>query len=211
MRSVKLTLGIGLILGAAAIGITLFEAPLTVARVNTAKRSLLGATEEKIDACQSHEVLPRGTSAIRLHVYASLGPRVTVAVLEQGRVIAHGEQRSGWTGYVVTVPVKPLSSARRGVTLCFVLFLNGNETAAPMGETTTLARAANGYQTTLTGRVAVEYLRPARSSWWSLALPVARRMGLDRAWNGAWGALVVIVLMGGLVLLCSRLVLRELR
>ena len=36
-------------------------------------------------------------------------------------------------------------------------------------------------------------------------------MGLGRAWSGSWNALLVLVLMGSLVALCSRMILRELR
>lgn len=210
MRSIKVILGAGLIFGAAAIGITLSQAPITVARVNTAKARSLGKVHRRTVVCQPNETLPRETSAIRLRVFAYTGPRVTVAVLARGQFIARGERESGWTGGVVTVPVKPLATARSGVKLCFTLFLNGNERASFAGERTKRAPATREDTTTLPGRIRVEYLRPGQSSWWSQALSVARRMGLGHAGSGTWSVLLVIVLMVSVVLLCSRLILREL-
>ncbi|MGD0452801.1 MAG: hypothetical protein ABSB69_04330 [Solirubrobacteraceae bacterium] len=205
----KIALGTGLVIGVAALGITLSQSPITVAEVSTAEHGLLGTTTQKLSACQSNEVLPRETSAIRLRVETFIGPKVAVEVLAHGRVIAHGERESGWTGGVVTIPVEPLSMARSGVELCFTLFLNGDESAELVGERTTGALAAQSRFGPLAGRVRVEYLRPGRSSWWSLAPAVARRMGLGRAWSGTWNVLLVFGLMGGMVLLCSRMMLRE--
>jgi hypothetical protein len=206
----KLTLAVGLLVGAAVLGITLSRRPLTVARVSTARRTLIDVLHRKTVACQPNEVLPRGTSAIRLRAESFLGPRVTVEVLEHGRVITHGERGSGWTGTVVTVPVKPLPTTRSAVELCFALLLNGDEFDTLAGEVTTGARAARGVRGPLPGRERVEDLRAADSSWWSLAPAVARRMGLGHAWGGTWCVPVVIVLMAGVVLLCSLAILRGL-
>lgn len=210
MRSIKIILGAGLVFSAAAIGITLSQAPITVARVNTVKTRSLGKVHRRTDICQPNETLPRETSAIRLRVFAYTGPRVTVAVLARERLIARGERESGWTSGVVTIPVKPLATARSGVKLCFTLFLNGDEGASFVGERTKRAPATRDRTTTLPGRIRVEYLRPGRASWWSQALSVARRMGLGHAGSGTWSVLLVIVLMVSVVLLCSRLILREL-
>jgi hypothetical protein len=35
-------------------------------------------------------------------------------------------------------------------------------------------------------------------------------MGLGHAWDGTWSAVLVLVLMGGVALLCAALALREL-
>jgi hypothetical protein len=207
----KIALAIGLLIGAAALGVTLSQSPLTVARANVAKPELLGTTEQKVAACQTNEVLPRGTSAIRLRSYAFLGPRVTVEVWAHKRMIAHGEHGSGWTGGDVTIPVHPLPTTISGVELCFAFFLNGEESGQLVGEPTGAARAARGPAGLLPGREGVEYMRPGRSSWWSLAPAVARRLGLGRAWSGTWNAWFVIALMCAVVILCSRAILRELR
>ena len=123
----KLTLGVCLLLGAAAILVTLSRSPVAVIRVNTAAVASIGTITQPTSACQSGELLPRGTSAIRLRVFALLGPRVALEELQAGHVIARGERSSGWTGGAVTVPVEPLATARAGAELCFTIFLDGDE------------------------------------------------------------------------------------
>jgi hypothetical protein len=211
MGRVKAALAIGLALIAGGVAVTLTQAPPSLARRNTDEDQILGSMRRKAQTCQPDEVLPRGTSAVRLHIYAEYGPRVELRALEGGRIVAQGEQRAGWTGGAVTVPVSPLTTRRSAVKLCFTLFLNGDETLSPLGERTSRALAAREGDTTLPGRVTVEYLRPGPSSWWSLLLPVARRMGLGRAAAGTWNVVAVIALMAGALLICSRLVVRELR
>lgn len=210
MRRVRIAFASGLILGVAILAITLSHAPITVARVNGRQHVVLGSFRRSAAVCQANEVLPRHTSAIRLQMFASTGPRVTLAVLAQGHVIAHGERGSGWTGGVVTVPVSQSPTTRSGVTLCFALFLNGDEGVSYTGERTNGAISAHERTGPLPGRIRAEYLRSGRSSWWSLMLPVARRMGLGHAGSGTWSVLLVVALMVGVVLLSSRVVLREL-
>jgi hypothetical protein len=208
---IKVALGVGLLLGAGAVAFTLSQAPTTIARVSTPQQTFIAEAQRKARVCQSGEVLPRETSAIRLRMFAFLGPRVALEVLAHGRVLTHGERGSGWTGGVVTVPVSPLPTAQQGVQLCFTLFGNGDESVGLAGEPTSAALAARGEGGALSGRVRVEYMRPGRASWWSLAPEVARRMGLGHAAAGTWSVLLVIALMASLLATCSRLLLRELR
>jgi hypothetical protein len=91
------------------------------------------------------------------------------------------------------------------------MFGNGNESVELLGEQTSGALAARGQHGPLPGRVRVEYLRPGDASWWSIAPEVARRMGLGHAAAGTWSVLLVLALMGCVVVLCSRLILRELQ
>ena len=206
---VKVVVAVGLVLGVAAIAITLSHSPIAVAGVNTSQEVPLGQPQPGKIYCQSHEVLPRGTSAVRLRSYAFLGPRVELTISAQGRLIAHGERGSGWTGGVVTIPVNWLSTARSGLDLCFTFFTNQDETIGFFGEPTQVL-AARGPSGSLPGRVRVEYLRPSHASWWSLAPEVARRMGLGRAPSGTWVALLAVALMVGVFALCARVILREL-
>jgi hypothetical protein len=210
-RAVRLTLGGCLATIAAAVALTLSLSPISVARVNNAEETLLGATRHSVNACQSGEVLPRGTSAVRLHMFTFMGPRVAVGLFANGRRVAHGERGSGWTGGSVTVPVSPLPVTRRGLTLCFALDANGNETVQLNGEPVTGAPAARGSGGVLPGRLGVEDLRPASASWWSLILPVARRMGLGHAGPGTWSVLLVACLMLGVILTSMLAGLRDLR
>ncbi len=210
MSRVRAALAVGLVLIAVILGITLSGSPITVARVNGASNLSVATITRRTTVCQPGEILPRGTSAIRLRAFALAGPPLALSVSANGREIAHGKQRAGWTGGAVTVPVSALSTTRSGASLCFTLFLNGHETVYLTGESTPEALAARANGGTLPGRVLAEYLRPGRSSWLSLAPEVARRMGLGRAWSGGWVAILVVLLMTGVLALCSRLVLKEL-
>ena len=205
----RIVLGCGLLVGVAAIAVTLSRAPLVVARVNTPAHEFLGTTTQPLSACQPNETLPRGTTAIRLRVEAFVGPRVTVEMLAHGHVIVRGQRGPGWTAGNVTLAVKPLARTMTGVELCFKAYVNGEESTDLIGERTTGPLAARGRYAPLPGRVRVEYLRPSRSSWLSRIPAVARRMGLGRAWPGTWSALLVVALMISAVLISARLVLRE--
>ena len=187
--------------------------PTTVARVNTPQGTLVTETQQKLSACQPGEVLPRGTSAIRLRTYAFLGPRVTVSVLAHGHVIAHGERGSRWTGGVVTVPVNRLSTARSGwsASRCSA---TGTNRSSWWANPDRLARSPPaGRAGTLPGRVRVEYLRSSGASWWSLCTrsgtshgtrpmqrpaPASVRLPCWSSWAGHWSRF------------CSRLILRKL-
>jgi hypothetical protein len=206
----KIALALGLLFIVAAIGLTLSKAPVAVARVNTAQHSYLGIVRQRLVACQAGEVVPEHTFAVRLHIEAFLGPRVTVEMKAHGHVIARGERGSGWTAGVVTVPVKPLRTTAAGVELCFGLLLNGDEQNVLIGERTTGGLAARVRDGQLPGRVRVEDLHPGGSSWWSLAGSISTRMGLGHGWGGSWSALLAIALMAVLALVCTRLLLREL-
>lgn len=210
MSRIGVVVGVGLVLTAVILLLTLSGSPIAVAGVNTTSEASVGTLTTKTRACQGGETLPAGTSALRLRVFAFTGPRVTVQMLSHGSVIAHGETGSGWTGAAVTVPVKPLSVKRAGLTLCFGIYLNGNETNYLSGEATSPALAAKGPDGSLAGRLRVEYLRPGHSSWLSIAPEVARRIGLGRGAAGTWWVLLALAFMVGALAASSRLVLREL-
>jgi hypothetical protein len=211
MRAVALAFGSVVLVGVAALAITLSHAPIAVARFNSYERLALGSLRQSGTICQADEVLPAGTSAVRLQLFALTGPRVTLAVLAGGRTIAHGERAAGWTGGSVTVPLSHVSGARTGVTLCFALALNGDERVTLTGARASAALAAQFSSGPLPGRIDLEDLRPGQASWWSLLLAVARRMGLGRGAAGTWWALLAAALMLGVALISARVVLTELR
>jgi hypothetical protein len=208
---VKLVLGAGVVLGTVAVALTLTGSPIAVTGASTAQTAFLTGVHGDRSFCQAGETLPRETSAIRLRAYTFLGPRVSVEALAGSRVIARGERSSGWTAGAVTVPVKGLRTAVSGVTLCFGLHGNDDESVELVGQQTAAALAAHGREGPLPGRVRVEYLRSSSSAWWSLVPQVARRLGLGHAPSSTWSALLALALMGGALALSGRLVLRELR
>ncbi len=209
MRS-WLALAIGLLVIAAAAGVTLSHEPLTVARENLPlSHTTLVTTTTPAGACQAHETLPRGTSAIRLGLTTDLGPRVMLQVLSGTRTLTRGAHAPGWDGASVTVPVRPVSRAFAPVKICFQLSsLNGP--VSILGSHTRRAKAARAAGKPLPGRVHIEYLRSGGRSWWSMADAVSWRLGLGRAASGTWSSLLVMALAGILVVLSSWLVIREL-
>jgi hypothetical protein len=210
-RGISIVLVVGLVLLAVVIGLTLLQSPVTVIKTNgiLAENGFV-KTRRAASACQSKEVLPAGTSAIRLALGAQNGPRVAVSARSGDRVLARGNRRAGWTGGTVTVPIRRLSHAAPNAAICFTvdrpieaLTIFGKPTPQTIALT-----AADGQK--LFGRMAIEYLRPRSASWFSLLRPIARRMGLGHAWSGSWIALALLVVMASIAALSSWLVLREL-
>jgi hypothetical protein len=196
---------------AIALVIVLSGSPLVVTHTNAtpANEPILEAGSGT-SVCQAGEALPAGTTAIRLTLVAAVGPRVSLSVLSGTRVLTSGATASGWTSGAVTVPVKVFSHSLAPVSICFKLGrsvetvqLGGLSTSAALA-----ARSASGAP--LPGRFTVEYMRPAGSSWWSLAKTAARHMGLGRAPSGTWVALLVLLLMGGTIAAASWLIVKEL-
>jgi hypothetical protein len=195
---------------ATAVAVTLSHAPSTVVGTNAVPLETdLGQTKGAA-ICQAGETLPSETSAIRLSLEAVIGPAVKVYVLAGKRVLTSGSRGSGWTASSMTVHVKPLAHAASKLTLCFVVSrtrihvdLLGAQTGPEMA-----ARLLG--ERRLPGRIRAEYLRAGHASWWSLLLPVARRMGLGRAVAGTWIALLVLLAMLLLTLVVSWLICREL-
>jgi hypothetical protein len=207
---VKIALVGGLAVTALAVTATLLHAPSIVAATNSiARTTRLVVADTGAGACQGNEAPPRGTSAIRLALSASFGPRVNVTALSGSRVIARGTQETGWVGGDVTVPIGPVRRAYSHVTVCFqITRLTGS--VAVVGEKTPPAVAATAGGEALPGRLRIEYLRPGRP-WLSVIPAVLRHMGLGRAAAGAWIAVPIGALAAAAAALASWAVLRELR
>jgi len=210
MHSVRITLLAGLALLAIAIVLTLSQSPVSVAGTNKVpnNEASIGSTTRSATYCQAHEAIPGGVSAIRLWLDAAAGPRVSVVVSAGGRVITRGSRGSAWIGGSVTIPVKPPPQTVSSATVC-ASFQLLDETVVVQGSAApaTLAVSQNGAP--LNGRMRIEYLHPGANSWLSLALQVARRMGLGRAAAGTWITLVALALLAAVTVLASRLVLKE--
>jgi hypothetical protein len=213
MRSVRIALVAGLTLLAVAIALTLLGSPLSVAATNRppgGEAQQIASTRGGGDYCQAGETLPRGTSAIRVSLSASIGPRVRLAVSSGGRELTSGAEDPGWTGLVVGVPVRPLARTVSAATVC-VSFHVAHETVALLGQRTPAASAARAGRAALAGRMWIEYLRPGSRSWASLAAAVVRHMGLGRAWSGSGIVFLALALLVAVGVLASALVLVELR
>jgi hypothetical protein len=211
LKSVRVTIALGIALLLAVCAVTLTRSPPRVVRGAPPANGELGAVSTSSQVCQADEVLPRGVSAIRVSLDAYYGAQVRLAVFSGSRVVAGGRRGPEWTGSSVTVPVKPLSHTVAPATVCVHIGPNsegiyyfGHEAPAKS------AAVANG-TTRLAGRLSVEYLAGGEGSWWSRILSVARHMGLGHALTGTWVALLIAALMATVGLLALRLTWRELR
>ncbi len=208
---IKIVLATGLTFIAIAVFVALLHSPSTVAFTNGVQPSTpLLAADENVGACQRGETLPAGTSAIRLQIDATTGPRVAVGVIDDGRLITQGTAGTAWYGSAVTVPVRPLDRTIAHVTVCFKLSaLSGS--VALFGEPTKRTLAATSDGRPLPGRLRIAYLQSAHRSWWSLAGAVIEHMGLGRAASGSWIVLPIVLLAAGAIAVGSWILTQELR
>jgi hypothetical protein len=208
---IKIVLATGLALIAIAVFVVLLHSPATVVATNgIPPRALIASTNADAGLCQAGETLPAGTSAIRLQIVATTGPRVSVDIFEGGRVFTKGTLGPGWFGSVVTVPLPPLRRSLRHATVCFQLSSLSGQVAV-YGSQTNRASAATVNGRPLSGRVRIVYLAPARESWWSMAGAVIEHMGLGRAASGTWIVLPIVALAAAAIAVGSSILLRELR
>ncbi len=208
MRSVRVALVAGLALMAIAIAIVLTRSPPEVAATDGIPFAHIVAIAPGGGvACQSGELLPAHTTAIRVSLAADLGPMVKADIVSAaGRALTSGERAPGWGAGVVTVPVRPLPQAFTNATVC-VSFTGAYERIDFYGKLTPARVAARSNRGPLAGRLRIEYLRSGQATWWSLATAVARHMGLGRAWSGTWIAALVLALMVTLAAATVRAVL----
>lgn len=225
--SVRMALAAGFFLTTAAVGFVLSHAPPTVTR---SPAPMLDATELGSSTlgsriCQARETLPRGTTAIRLWLEAVIGPHVSAEAISGTHVVTHGARSPGWTAGSVTIPVTPVTRRWSNVTVCVDIAQSRELVGVQIVKTAPASaatdrqgplpsaqrqRTAAYRQGPLPGRILVEYLQPGRASWWSLAVSVARRMGLGHAVSGPSVALLAAALMLAVAVAVSRVILKEL-
>lgn len=212
MTSVRLALLGALLAIAVALAVTLSRSPLSVAGGNSVRgqETQFASTDHGASYCQAGEVLPRGSTAIRVWLDAAAGPRVHLVVYSGARVIASGQRGSDWTGGSVTIPVRPLPRTVADATVC-VSFALRDETILAQGIAAPDALAAHEGAKSLGGRLWIEYLRPGSRSWASLASQVIGHMGMGRAAGGDWVAYLALVLLATAAAVASRVLIRELR
>src|SRR3984885_8866114 len=200
---VRLALAVGLV--AVALGVVLSRSPLTVAGTNGVPAKIAVSfirTAER--TCQAGGTLPQGTRAIRVSLSANTGPKVAVKVYSGATLVTEGEHEAGW-GVDETVTV-PVTRVRRTISEAIVCTSVGVP-VEPLQINGSTVRSSSG---AVAAVLRLEYLRPGRRSWLSLASATAQAMGLDHAPNGAWGAYLVIAALLAMAALALRLLLREL-
>lgn len=196
---VVLVCGLALILG--AVTVTLARAPLVVAGTNSITTdTIIAETRGKLSVCQTGEVVPGGTTAVRVWVGGNIQPTVRLQILSGSRVISRGSHLGGELGINVTIPVARVPNTISNATICLTLG-EALEDVQVLGEAS--SRGASG---ATHGRVRIEYLRPGPRSWWSLGSSVARSLGLGREPSGSWVALIPIALLATAIFLTSSMI-----
>jgi hypothetical protein len=207
---IKIVVATGLALTAIAVLATLLHAPETVVAANgMPSNTEIATAAEAVGVCQRGETLLSGTSAIRLQIEATTGPRIDLEVLENGLIVTRGTLGTGWYGSVATVPVPPLEHTVQRATICFRLTeLTG--WVVMQGGKTKQAIAATSSGKPLPGRLRITYLRPSHTSWWSLAGTVIQHLSLGRAASGTWIVIPIAALASAAIVLGAWLLVREL-
>jgi hypothetical protein len=207
----------GLALIALGVLVTLSRAPAVTAKgAGILPETQFVATSSAASGCQQGESLPAHTTAIRLGLFAITTPEVKVQVFAGARTagartVAEGRLAPGWAGEGATVAVnRVFARTVAPVTVCFSV-TNVNAPVQMVGRKVPPSEATVGGGRPLPGRISIQYVQPGHRSWWSLALTVARHLGLGRADSGTGNALLVAVLAAAVLALSSWLVARELR
>ena len=211
----RIALAGGLALLAIAIGATLAHSPRSLAGTNSvANETSWPITGANAGACQEGEVLPRGTSAIRLLLGSWVGPKVTVRATAGNQLVTQGTLAPGWTGNA-TVPVSTVAQRTSNTKLCFTLGPRNQSVdmfgVDMFGKSTTTEMATTSEGQPLPGKMKIEYLRAGQQSWLSLASSVAQHMGFGHAAGGTWIVFFLMALMATAATITSWLLIRELR
>jgi hypothetical protein len=135
-------------------------------------------------------------------------PRIVVKVYEGSRLVAQGAREAGGgLNASATVPVSPLARAVPNARVCVTI-----GAGEPIGIRAVAAQpTVEGPLTLRDVSLGMEYLRPAARSWWSRVSSIAYDFGLGRGFGGTWIVFFVLALMLAVVVLASRLTLKELR
>ncbi|HST55848.1 MAG TPA: DUF2142 domain-containing protein [Solirubrobacteraceae bacterium] len=218
---VRIAVGVGLALIVAGVGLALSRAPTTVLHSNSIPNEnlLTNVTADQTEICQTGELLPRGATAIRFSLLGIIAPSIAVSVTDGSagsRLLTSGKLNAGWmAGGGETVPLKPLSRSFSNATICLTFGELTGESLTVLGQPASSASAVidntgAGAFVPLGGRLRMDYLQPGQRSWGSLAATVLRRIGVGRAWDGAWTAILVLASIAAVIVLTCWWTLRML-
>jgi hypothetical protein len=207
---IRVTIAICLALMLIAVGVSLARSPLVRAGTDgTPLPTEIGATSVPTTICQGEETVPDGTTAIRVSLLSLLGPRIKLIASSGGQVLTTGQIGYGWTGAVVTIPVRRVAGTHPHTKIC-VSLAKRQQLVNLRGVNTKFSPAVTEGKQVLPGRMRFDYLRPDSKSWLSLILPTARRIGLNIGGGGGI-VLVPLILLLSAATLTSWLLVRDLR
>jgi Predicted membrane protein (DUF2142) len=154
-------------------------------------------------ACQGGELLPAGTSALRIPVERSHGA-ATVTLWWGGHRIARVAGRVG--AGMVRADIPRATRDLGDVRVCLELRSGG---AILQGETVPGLQVLRIGRGTAQSSMAVDFLQPGRPSWWSEIRTVASRVDLGRGdWGGGWAVWPLAALLAASLALAAWVVAR---
>jgi len=198
-RAAIATLAVGGLALALALTLTLSRA--SVRRTGTNDVTLAGVVETLRGAhrlCQDGELLPAGTAAVELTGVGRRRPELSVEALDAatGAPLATGASDAWRDDSRLTVRLHPAVGRERAVRVCVALRApRAGTSAALYGEPAAGARSATDAGQRLGGRIRLDYVRGAPSSWASFAPTVLARLGRAHALSGSAVALLAGLLM----------------
>jgi hypothetical protein len=202
---IRIAIAVCLTVTAICVGVALTRTPLVVAGSDgTPTSGEIGAVAAPTTICQPAERIPQGTTAIRVSLLSLLGPRLKLRASAGGVPVTSGELGYGWTGMAATIPIARVARSHAHTTICVTL-AKRRQLVNLRGVNTKLAPAVGEGGQILPGRMRFDYLRPDTSSWLSLALPTARRIGLTIGGGGGIVLIPFLLMLTCVVLMSWRL------
>jgi hypothetical protein len=158
-----------------------------------------------LTACQGREVVPADTSAVRIGGVTTVPPIVTLR--QRGRLLDSIPAVVDLRAETIEAPVRNVRHEIAGVQVCLTLRAPGvlaRGPTPPQTESVTIERRFAGSSLT------IDYLRPARTSWWAFAATVAERIRDGHAAGGLWIVWLCAALLLASLSLTAWIVLRTL-
>jgi hypothetical protein len=161
--------------------------------------------------CQEGELLPADTAGMRATIgtYGKPGPPLAVTLTgPHGEVLSSGGLARGWSGGVVQIPIRHVSTVNANARVC--LRDGGPGPIALAGALPDPGLHMEVAGATVEGRLRYDYMRPGRESWLALLPTIVHRSTLAKApalRHWAWAAAIVLMLLA--VGLAARTIVRE--
>jgi hypothetical protein len=212
---VRIVLGVGLFLVAAALAVDISRAaPRTAGSDHTSMTTFSATVPGGGRLCQ---IAPRLTSEassaqVLIGTFGRQVPRLTLSFVgAANEEVGGGYRPAGGREGLVTIPFARSSAAGKARSVC--LLVGGNTSVVLAGERGKIGRPSelvNGRRQG--GRISILYLRPGKQSWWELLGVLDHRFGLGKASVfGDWTLPAAGLAMLGLWMAAIRLLTHELK